>query len=400
VLISTLPRHEQLGDAMGAEFYRRIHVTPELQAVADAATAGLATPADKAKALHNWVKKNIRYVAVYLGVGGYVPHELAWIWTNRYGDCKDHVLLLQSLLRAAGIDSAPAFINTYSEYGLTELPVPNSFNHVILYIPELGLFMDPTAQSVPSGSLPWVDADKPVVVALAQGTQLMRTPAMAAQDNRLSVRSHWTFDGRGLGALDMAVTAQGYAASELEQRLKDIPPGLGAVAVQRMLQRAGLKGRGFLRVDPPDADRWTQGFTAQLTGVEGLMPDPEVNTLSPNPSFSGLPLTIRSNMGNYVAEHRHLDMTCTPITVDEVFELTLDDTLAITRVPPAIELTHPDGIRFSASYRLDGQRLTGQRTFVQTQGRHHCSVAQYEARRAVFAQIDRHLKSNLLVQKR
>jgi hypothetical protein len=105
-------------------------------------------------------------------------------------------------------------------------------------------------------------------------------------------------------------------------------------------------------------------------------------------------------MGNYGPEQRHLDMTCTPITVDEVFELNFDDALAVTRVPAAMELTHSDGVRFSASYRLDGQRLIGRRTFVQAQGRHHCSVAQYDARRSVFEQIERHLKSNLLVQKR
>jgi len=41
-----------------------------------------------------------------------VPHDAQSILDNRYGDCKDHVVILEALLEAVGIDSSPALINS------------------------------------------------------------------------------------------------------------------------------------------------------------------------------------------------------------------------------------------------------------------------------------------------
>lgn len=46
-------------------------------------------------------------MAVYVGAGGVVPHAAQTVLDNRYGDCKDHVALLEALLGAAGIKSTP-----------------------------------------------------------------------------------------------------------------------------------------------------------------------------------------------------------------------------------------------------------------------------------------------------
>jgi transglutaminase-like putative cysteine protease len=55
-------------------------------------------------------------VAVWLGNGGYVPHDAATILENGYGDCKDHVALLGALLKAKGIASEPVLINSGNRY--------------------------------------------------------------------------------------------------------------------------------------------------------------------------------------------------------------------------------------------------------------------------------------------
>ncbi len=44
--------------------------------------------------------QNIRYVAVYLGNGGLEPNSAQSILDNHYGDCKDHVTILEALLAA------------------------------------------------------------------------------------------------------------------------------------------------------------------------------------------------------------------------------------------------------------------------------------------------------------
>jgi hypothetical protein len=53
-------------------------------------------------------------VAIFLGNGGYEPHDAATVLENRYGDCKDHVALLEALLKAKGIASVPVLVGSSS----------------------------------------------------------------------------------------------------------------------------------------------------------------------------------------------------------------------------------------------------------------------------------------------
>ena len=69
-------------------------VTDRIRALALNLTTGLTGEREKARALYDWVSRNIRYVAVTLGSGGYVPHSADEVLANEYGDCKDHVVLL------------------------------------------------------------------------------------------------------------------------------------------------------------------------------------------------------------------------------------------------------------------------------------------------------------------
>jgi transglutaminase-like putative cysteine protease len=68
------------------------------------------------------MKKNIRYVAVYLSLGRVVPNEAASVLHNKFGDCKDKATLMSALLAAKGIASEQALINLGNAYMLPEPP--------------------------------------------------------------------------------------------------------------------------------------------------------------------------------------------------------------------------------------------------------------------------------------
>ena len=93
-------------------------VTPAIAAVANELVAGAADDRTKVRKLYNWVSGNIRYVAESVGSNGFIPHAAHSVLDNRYGDCKDHVVLLEALLAAVGIDSTTALINSDSSYTL------------------------------------------------------------------------------------------------------------------------------------------------------------------------------------------------------------------------------------------------------------------------------------------
>ena len=86
------------------------------------------------QALATFVQKDIRYVAIELGIGGLQPHPATEVFTHRYGDCKDKVTLLSSMLKEIGIDSHYVIINT-RRGSVTENTPPNlGFNHAIIAI--------------------------------------------------------------------------------------------------------------------------------------------------------------------------------------------------------------------------------------------------------------------------
>ncbi|TMH54930.1 MAG: transglutaminase domain-containing protein, partial [Betaproteobacteria bacterium] len=174
-------------------------------ALAQEITNGLTEPRAKAHALGDWVRKNIRYVAVYIGPGGVVPHTSETVMANRYGDCKDHVTLLEAMLASIGIDSTPALINLGNSYRLQNVPTLGVLNHVITYIPSLNLFLDSTAGPVAAGYLPASELDKPVV--LTKTGQIKRTPA--TQKNIAMSTTEFRISAHGAADFNHSISVTG-----------------------------------------------------------------------------------------------------------------------------------------------------------------------------------------------
>lgn len=153
-------------------------VTPQIQELADKLTVDAKSPRQKAQKLYDWVSANIRYVGTEVGASGFEPHSADEILANQYGDCKDHVVLLESLLLAVGIQSTPALINMSDTYLLPKL-AGTQFDHVITYIPSMDLYLDSTAQFAEFGVLPQAEQGKPTL--LAQNGQIHSTPHSSAK---------------------------------------------------------------------------------------------------------------------------------------------------------------------------------------------------------------------------
>src|SRR6266446_9852839 len=90
----------------------RRDASPELKQKVVSLTSNAATPLAKMKALAEFAQKDIRYVAIELGIGGLQPHPAPEVFTHRYGDCKDKATLMGSMLQEIGIDSYYVVINS------------------------------------------------------------------------------------------------------------------------------------------------------------------------------------------------------------------------------------------------------------------------------------------------
>src|SRR5690349_231222 len=164
VLASTFTSYDRLALAYQAGAAPRRAPTAEIRKLADDITVGIKDRRAQAKALYEWVSGNIRYVAISLERGGFVPHAAADILAARYGDCKDHVTLLESLLAAKKIRSSAVLVNSGDSFFLPGIVATGAFNHAITYLPDFDLVVDSTAGFLPFGVLAPSEYGKKVLI--------------------------------------------------------------------------------------------------------------------------------------------------------------------------------------------------------------------------------------------
>jgi transglutaminase-like putative cysteine protease len=387
--VSTLPDVLAVGSLYDANAAPKAFVTDRIHALALNLTTGLTGQREKARALYDWVSRNIRYVAITLGSGGYVPHSADEVLSNGYGDCKDHTVLLQALLAAVGIDSVPALINLGWSYTLPKVGSFAAFNHVITYLPSLDLYVDSTAQFAPFGILPGGDADKPV--ALTSLNRLGRTPRMRANANvtrtkaSLVVHSDGTIEGTSMAT--MTGTSE---ISSRSARFSDTGYPEDQV-VRGLLYQFGETGSGSINhVDPEDIDEpyWIEGHyqldpVANIPG-RGAMRIPVGLT----------PGTLEGLAANTLAVRQQHPWACASLTVSDSYRIQFPSNVSITSIPGGMAY-RDDHINFHSTYHRVGRQVLVERTLLVEYPSQVCNAEDQEHWRAFHWKLQRDLRSQI-----
>ncbi len=344
-----------LGRAYQARSRPHSEADEAIRTLAQSLTAKAGGDLDKLRILHDWVAQHIRYLGVYVGAGGFVPRKATEIFATRYGDCKDHVALLEAMLRAVGIESSPALINLGDAYGLPELAVSNPINHVITYVPSLDLYVDSTAQFAAVGTLPSEDSNKPVIIT-ATG-ELKRTPPQAPTRDGVRVLSRMVMlsDGRIKGESTMHFKGS-YAIDSRQawhKRQHKDPQN----TVDWMLNRNKESGKGSFKYgDPLDLNAdWVVTSFYELDEIANL----------PGKSAFTLPYGLTMATIVHTSAYRQITDRVTPFkcdlyNIDEQTELTLPEKIKVDQYPADVFYNVP-GIHYSANYHREGQVIRATR---------------------------------------
>jgi tetratricopeptide (TPR) repeat protein len=358
VVISTFEDYEDLGRSWVAMADSRLRGTPEIQALADQITNGITDRRAQAEAIDRWVKRNIRYVALYLdAAAGWIPHEPNEIIKLRYGDCKDHATLMGALLAAKGIASEAVVINAGNVYTLPQVAVRGYFNHMIIYLPEFGLYDDPTVGTAAFGVLAQGDYDKPVLRMSASGARLDHTPTMRPQDHVSKNETRITVAADGTMTGETRETGTGVFGSGLRGTIATIQHNGADKSAETQLKTHGWKGSG--RFVLPRALDLADPFA--LTGAFKL-----ATAAGREVSFP-VGLMTRVRPGNYLPgprlEGRKHPFVCFAGRQIEEIELTFAAGLSLPAAPQGRAI---ENSRFSyvAQYRLEGRTLKVRREFV------------------------------------
>lgn len=124
-----------LSTLMAPLYARAEQLEPDSPLNAEIARIKAANPTIEGQiaAVVRLVQDDVRYLALAMGEGGYVPATADETWRSRYGDCKGKTVLLLALLHALGVQAEPALVSTRLGDGLDgQLPLVSWFDHVIV----------------------------------------------------------------------------------------------------------------------------------------------------------------------------------------------------------------------------------------------------------------------------
>jgi hypothetical protein len=195
---------------------QRVDSSPEIKQEVATLTASKTTPVQKMRAIAEFVQRDIRYVAIELGIGGLQPHAATEIFSHHYGDCKDKATLMRSMLSEIGVDSYYVLINHERGSVTAESPAHNGFDHVIVAIklpadpddpsliatvqhPKLGklLFFDPTNEMIPFGEIGGYLQDNYGLLITPDGGELIELPEQPTFMNSIRRTAKLALDPRG-----------------------------------------------------------------------------------------------------------------------------------------------------------------------------------------------------------
>jgi hypothetical protein len=237
----------------------RRDATADITQKTTALTAGTTQTLAKMRAIAEFVQRDIRYVGIELGIGGFQPHSAADVFAHRYGDCKDKATLMSSMLKGVGVDSYYVIINTRRGAVTPDMPAHVSgFNHAVLAIklPEglndpslvavmqdakLGriLFFDPTDEYTPFGMLRGPLQANYGLLVTPEGGELTELPQLPGFTTGIQRTAKLTLSPGGTLAGDVEEVRVGDSATWQRHALKSVSRDLDRIKpIETMLARS------------------------------------------------------------------------------------------------------------------------------------------------------------------
>lgn len=254
-----------VSDWLSAMHTERLSLSPEMKAFADKLTAKAATPEEKTALFYHWIQRNIRYVAVKLGVssnwGGYSAKKT---WTKRYGCCIDKSLLLCAFLRYYGIECSPVVLDV-NESPAHDMALPDiEFEHAITWVklPSGEIYLDATGYDHRFPTMPAPDYGVYALNVLQNKVVFIPPPAPEA--NASTYRYSVSISTTGRADVSLTTSYNGPREGELRGMYKGMDEEYRTRAVAQWISETspGARVKTFSLANEEDISK---PFTLTLT---------------------------------------------------------------------------------------------------------------------------------------
>lgn len=357
VAVTTISSNQAAADAYRERALPQTKVTPDIQTLADKITHGLTDRREQAEAIYRWVSANVRYVAIFLDVGGVVPHAASDIAAARYGDCKDHTTVMGALLSAKGISSSPVLVNADMRFWKPAVAVtPGVFNHVILRVPEFDVYLDSTAGLAPFGTLAMTLRGKPALVVDGGGkAETVTLPLSTSAKDQVHVAMNLILETNGTLRGNASVEAEGLFGQISRGLMNNFPQGAEAQITGQVLAMTGQNGSGsFTRGEPRDLTTPHRYRTEFVLPGYVQLPGPGAFVV---PQGFGSFTNIAATFEQLGLAQRTLPMPLPGRRVQETFTVQLPADFKPTTLPRGVQLKWVHG-SYESIVKIEGANVT------------------------------------------
>ena len=199
--------------------------TKEVEELTSEITGGAVDKIECARKIFKYIQNSVRYVAIDFGYAPFQPQKIMDIIKNKYGDCKDSVILLLAMLKSAKIDACPVLIRNRARGGVyTEMPSPYEFNHVISLLKIEGheIWLDPTDKNTAFNVLPMECQDINAFILFENKAEFRKTPASQPIDNQFRSENIIQINNDSSIQGKFTLKVSGWTASLHRQMLKGL----------------------------------------------------------------------------------------------------------------------------------------------------------------------------------
>lgn len=365
--------------------------SPALGALARELTAGRPDPRARALLLADWVRTRIRHVPARVRFDGPAPRPATAVLAQRSGNGEEIVVLLQALLAESGIDCTAALVRRGDIDTLPEVAMPAAFDHLLVYLPGLGLYLDPAAETIAAGYLPPSLLGKPVL--LASGGFAM-TPM--TQPQSVSIRTTVDIRRDGNGSITLDRTYAGALAEPFRKAVRDAPPALREQFVRRMLP--GLAPQGSNALAPRTLDVGEDAFRVSLSGLGAhVLALPGSRALATSQPYLSTVADAMAGMPWDSGGSR--SVACPAVDATDETRYQLPRQVRILALPAPVSVTR-GGVFYRAAYERQGNTVLVKRRLTFRNGRPTCTPAEVRAMRPALERVAHDLRSRVAITMR
>jgi Domain of Unknown Function with PDB structure (DUF3857) len=334
----------------------RLEPSPEIKQKVAELTASRTSQLAKMQALAQFTQKDIRYVGIQLGIGGWQPHPAAEIFAHRFGDCKDKATILGTMLKEVGVTSYPLSVNTERGAVTPSTPATRWFNHEILAIklpdgmndsslvavldhPKLGrlLIFDPTDDMTPFGTLRGALQANYAMLVTDQGGELLQLPRLPAALNGVQRKAKLVLSTDGVLAGDVTEVRVGDRAAAERFALRSVTKDVDRIKPVESLLAGSLSTFTLTKASITNLNLTDQPFIFNYSLVVQSYAKTAGNLLLVRPRVLG----VKAQGLLETKEPRKFPVEFEGPALDsDTFEITLPAGYEVSDLPPPVDIDY------------------------------------------------------------